>query len=63
MLSGLREGYLANDKLNIKLFRSWICIVDYIAVHTPMFDMDTFKVECPTVWSTQRQIRPFLHMY
>ena len=21
------------------------------------------KVECPTVWSTQRQIRPFLHMY
>ena len=22
-----------------------------------------FKVECPTVWSTQRQIRPFLHMY
>ena len=24
---------------------------------------DKFKVECPTVWSTQRQIRPFLHMY
>ena len=21
------------------------------------------KVECPTVWSTQRQIRPFCHMY
>ena len=23
----------------------------------------TIKVECPTLWSTQRQIRPFLHMY
>ena len=24
---------------------------------------DKVKVECPTVWSTQRQIRPFLHMH
>ena len=25
--------------------------------------LSIIKVECPTVWSTQRQIRPFLHMY
>ena len=25
--------------------------------------LQILKVECPTVWSTQRQIRPFLHMY
>ena len=23
----------------------------------------SIKVECPTLWSTQRQIRPFFHMY
>ena len=25
--------------------------------------IDIVKVECPTLWSTQRQIRPFFHMY
>ena len=30
---------------------------------SPSRSNNILKVECPTVWSTQRQIRPFLHMY
>ena len=39
----------------------------YILFGTPQqlakCNKKSIKVECPTLWSTQRQIRPFFHMY
>ena len=40
--------------------KTWKNINDILSNHRPKTSL---KVECPTVWSTQRQIRPFLHMY
>ena len=51
-------GIIFNRNLNVDVTSKFVDIEGrLIAVDVKI------KVECPTVWSTQSQIRPFLHMH
>ena len=50
---------LASDLTHVLIQGDFLC-VNVSNDNTIMYKI---KVECPTLWSTQRQIRPFFHMY